>query len=127
MRKSSGSEAEDLDEVWNYIMGFGPLILFVVALDKYDKKVDEKLTPNVQRRPVILLLNKFDLFKEKVEAGIPLSNCFPAYTSGTDVSKACKHIIQQFISRNQNELTVFTHIMQLHNSSHTLSLAGMSV
>ncbi|TFK61722.1 P-loop containing nucleoside triphosphate hydrolase protein [Pluteus cervinus] len=134
-------EVEDSDEVRNsHISGFGPLILFVVALDEYDKKVDEKNrmheaislfegivnAERPKKTTVILLLNKFDLFKEKVEAGIPLSNCFPAYTSGTDVSKACKHIIQQFVSRNRNELTVFTHVMQLHNSSHALSLARMA-
>ncbi len=43
---------------------------------------------------IILFLNKTDLFREKV-LKVPLSKCFPEYTSGFDFDKGAEFITQK--------------------------------
>ena len=47
------------------------------VLSEFDRLVNE---PVIRERNVILILNKFDIFKERVCKGIPLSVCFDDWT-----------------------------------------------
>ena len=52
------------------------------------KKIDENV-------PIVFLLNKVDLFKQKLEK-IPLKVCFPDYEGSDVVEEACQFIRQKF-------------------------------
>jgi guanine nucleotide-binding protein G(i) subunit alpha len=93
-------------------------LMFVVSLNEYDQKCYEDDTTNrmvesidlfdentngpFKQRPVILFLNKIDLFKEKIQRS-PLSNTFSDYTGGGDFEKGIDFIRNKFLSTNKFE------------------------
>lgn len=91
-------------------------ILFCVAMSEYDQRLHEDDETNRMHESltlfesvcnnsffsetcIILLLNKKDLFKQKIHKS-PLSSCFPDYTGGPDYEKAAAYVQYQFEKRN---------------------------
>lgn len=52
--------------------------------------------------PIILFLNKDDLFRRKIEA-VDIGIYFPQYTGGTEYSLGLKFIQDEYFARNLNE------------------------
>ncbi|PRP77536.1 sperm associated antigen 6-like, partial [Planoprotostelium fungivorum] len=94
------------------------LVLFCVAINEYDLPVENgqcsyKLQESLKlftdicnsqwfnSTSVVLLFNKEDLFKEKVEK-VDLKVCFPEYTGGLNYNKAMHFLQNKFTGRNQN-------------------------
>ena len=63
--------------------------------------------------PIILLLNKKDLFHEKiVEKRIPLSKCFKDFDGEEgDYESAWRFIENEFVKRNTTEKSIFPHLV----------------
>ncbi|MDP2435173.1 MAG: guanine nucleotide-binding protein subunit alpha [archaeon] len=87
-------------------------LLFVVAISEYDQKLAETDQVNrmhesvmlfdeickcqwFTRTPIILFLNKDDLFREKIQT-IDLNVCFPNYKGGCHYENASKFIQERF-------------------------------
>ena len=58
------------------------------------------------RTSIILFLNKVDLFKTKL-ARSPLSNYFPDYSGGNDVTRAAKYLLWRFNQVNRAHLNLY--------------------
>lgn len=58
------------------------------------------------RTQIILLLNKTDLFVEKL-ARVPLQRYFPEYAGGSDPGKAAKYILYRFNQTNRMKLHIY--------------------
>eukprot|EP00026_Physarum_polycephalum_P009805 Phypoly_transcript_09942.p1 GENE.Phypoly_transcript_09942~~Phypoly_transcript_09942.p1 ORF type:complete len:374 (+),score=41.04 Phypoly_transcript_09942:109-1230(+) len=97
---------------WIFFFENVQAVVFVVALNEYDLQLREEPTINrmheslrlfsntinhiyFRQTPVILLLNKTDLFSEKIRRS-PLNTCFPDYTGGADFDSAVKFIETKF-------------------------------
>uniref|UniRef100_A0A6A7G7Q2 Guanine nucleotide-binding protein subunit alpha n=1 Tax=Hirondellea gigas TaxID=1518452 RepID=A0A6A7G7Q2_9CRUS len=105
-------------------------VMFVVALSEYDQvcfeddvtnRLEEAITvfDNVcnskwfERTPIILLLNKKDLFRQKIEdKRISLSKTFPEYTDEDgDYEAASAFIKNQFVSRNSTNKKIYPYLV----------------
>ncbi|KAL0097694.1 guanine nucleotide-binding protein alpha-3 subunit [Phycomyces blakesleeanus] len=103
-------------------------IIFCVALSEYDQVLQEESRQNRMieslvlfesvinsrwfvRTSVILLLNKIDLFREKL-ARVPLENYFPDYNGGPEVTKGAKYILRRFSQANRIKLRIYPHLTQ---------------
>jgi GTPase SAR1 family protein len=92
-------------------------IIFVAALSEYDQVLEEDNTTNrmveslklfedtinndwFNRKPIILFLNKVDIFEQKLVAGSSLGDYFSDFKGGSDVSKAKKWVHEQYDTRN---------------------------
>lgn len=101
-------------------------IIFVINLAEYDQVPFEESSQNMlmeslvlfdsvvnsrwfMRTSIILLLNNISIFKQKL-ARSPLSNYFPDYCGGSDVSRATKYILWRFIQVNRAHLNVYPRI-----------------
>jgi len=51
---------------------------------------------------IILLLNKKDLFEEKIKSVNPKDFCFPNYSGGLNEEEASKYFTDQFFLQNTN-------------------------
>lgn len=93
-------------------------VLFVVSLSEYDQlcfeddktnRMHESLKlfeetcnhPTFTDKPIILFLNKTDLFEQKLSAK-PLGSLFPEYTGGADAELAKGFIRDKFVSHAVN-------------------------
>ncbi|KAJ3427924.1 guanine nucleotide-binding protein g(o) subunit alpha [Anaeramoeba flamelloides] len=104
-------------------------VLFVVSLNEYDEKLFED--SNVSRMeeslllfdeicnsrwfidtPIILLLNKNDLFEEKIKTK-DLNVCFEDYGGGCDYDNALKFIREKFLSLNLRSKTKEIHVREM--------------
>ncbi|KAH8596166.1 guanine nucleotide-binding protein alpha-3 subunit [Bisporella sp. PMI_857] len=109
-------------------------IIFVVNLSDYDQVLLEESSQNAmmeslllfdsvvnsrwfQRTSIVLLLNKVDVFREKL-ARSPLSNYFPDYSGGQDVNKAAKYILWRFNQVNRAHLPLYPHLVQATDTSN---------
>jgi len=92
-------------------------IIFVTSLSEYNQKCYEDDETNRMKEsllvfdeivnsrwfvstPIILFLNKEDIFKEKIKVH-DLKVCFSNYTGGLDSKAAVKYIAQKFIEKNK--------------------------
>ena len=93
-------------------------IVFFVALSDYDMTLREDSTVKLfedvingswfQDTPVVLFLNKKDLFREKL-GRIDLKCCFPHYDGGKEYGPAVKYIEKQFLSLAPPKKQIFVH------------------
>jgi len=102
-------------------------VLFVAAISEYDQMLYEDENTNRMTEALnlfeeicnsrwfgdtnmILMLNKRDLFAEKI-LRVPLRVCFPEYGGSDDYQEACDYVKNQFESRNKNSAKViYTHV-----------------
>jgi len=94
-------------------------LLFVVALSEYDlvlfedgktNRMAEALSvfedvannQHLKKIPVMLFLNKRDLFAEKIEKKIPITLAFPDYRGANTIEACTEYINNQFLIRNKN-------------------------
>lgn len=101
-------------------------IIFVVALSEFDLYLEENATilrmheslklfgdiiNNVwfQCTPIVLLLNKRDLFEEKIKTE-DLTVCFPDYTGGNNFDNGVAFIKQKFLEKNKTSRKVYSHV-----------------
>ena len=63
------------------------------SIDMFETVVNLKSFSNT---PIILFLNKLDVFREKL-AKLPLQWHFPDYRGGRDVDAACQYILGKFM------------------------------
>jgi len=109
-------------------------IIFCVALSEYDQVLLEESNQNRMmeslvlfdsvvnsrwfvRTSIILFLNKVDLFKTKL-ARSPLSNYFPDYSGGNDVTRAAKYLLWRFNQVNRAHLNLYPHLTQATDTSN---------
>jgi guanine nucleotide-binding protein subunit alpha len=103
-------------------------IIFFAALSEYNQTLYEDDTVNRMHEslklfddiinskwfsdtPVILFLNKSDLFKDKIKK-YKISDYFPEYMGGDDFQEACDFITNKFTSLNEKEDTkkIYPHV-----------------
>jgi len=109
---------------WIHCFSNVTAIIFVAAISEYDQVLyeDEKvnrLTESLNlfgkiceskwfnKMPIILFLNKRDLFAEKLER-TPLSALFPEYKGGANYEKACTFVQEEFFRRSTKR-DIYTH------------------
>jgi GTPase SAR1 family protein len=76
------------------------------SMDIFDSIVNSEV---FKTKPIVLLLNKIDLFKEKIKS-FPLKNTFSDYEGEDDYGKAVEFIENKFISLNKfdkNRIRIF--------------------
>jgi len=103
-------------------------IMYIVSLSEYDQMLEEDKTRNrmeeslkvfeavinlpwFRTTPIILFLNKNDLFAEKIQR-VDLSIYFPAYTGGLEYENALTFIHDAYFSKNQAPEVkhIYTHV-----------------
>jgi len=99
-------------------------IIFCAAMNEYDMLLEEDQSTNRMHEslkvfgevtavfpdnPLILFLNKNDLFEQKIKA-VDLSCCFPVYTGGLNYEAGSQYIKKKFLERNSSRgREIFTH------------------
>ncbi|KAF8650370.1 hypothetical protein AX16_005266 [Volvariella volvacea WC 439] len=89
----------------------------------FDSIINSQCLPQAS---VILLLNKFDIFKRKLPK-VPLENYFPEYTGGNNVNSAAKHLLWKFMQTNKSKLQVYPHFTNAINDPSVIQLACAAV
>eukprot|EP00471_Norrisiella_sphaerica_P000728 CAMPEP_0184483996 /NCGR_PEP_ID=MMETSP0113_2-20130426/5697_1 /TAXON_ID=91329 /ORGANISM="Norrisiella sphaerica, Strain BC52" /LENGTH=358 /DNA_ID=CAMNT_0026864733 /DNA_START=91 /DNA_END=1167 /DNA_ORIENTATION=+ len=102
-------------------------IIFVASLSEYDQVLQEDAKKNrmiesltlfegilslvwFREIPIILFLNKNDIFLEKIKVS-ELGRTFPGYYGGFDAEEAQQYIVKRFLDRNAYpKRRVYTHI-----------------
>jgi len=117
----------------NFFEGISAL-LFVIALDEYDMVLFEDNTTNrmkesmflfeemcnssiFEKTPVILFLNKKDLFEEKITR-VSLSKYFPGYKGGDDFEQACQLMKSTYLKLNHSKKAVYCHFTCATNTQN---------
>jgi len=94
-------------------------LIFVASLADYDQTLIENSEINCMSESIkifgeicnskwfinthiMLILNKLDLFEEKIKYTDPKDYCFPDYTGGLNKDEALKYIALQFSEKNKN-------------------------
>jgi len=94
-------------------------LIFVASLADYDQTLLENAEVNRMEESlklfkeicgskwfkssyIILLLNKKDLFEEKIKSVDPRNFCFPNYSGGLNEEEAAKYFTDQFLLQNTN-------------------------
>eukprot|EP01084_Bolivina_argentea_P171329 296829_1 len=81
----------------------------VVALELFDKTINDK---TFEETPIILFLNKKDLFSIKIKE-LPI-NCCPAFEDYegdvNDFEQATEYIIHKFEGHNQRTRSIYPHL-----------------
>jgi len=112
---------------WIHCFSEVTAVLFVAALSEYDMVLYEDEDTNrmeealnlfdeicnsrwFKKTSMILMLNKRDLFAEKIQK-VPLTKCFPDYPGPNTYEGATKYIQEQFETRNKNpDKQIYSHI-----------------
>ena len=120
---------------WSHCYDDVTAVAFCVAISAYDQKLDEdkeinrmqeslSLFEEICNAPwsrdayIILLLNKIDLFRNKLETS-PLTACFPDYPHENVYSDATAYIQKQFENRNhQPEKKIHTYLTNFTDSDN---------
>lgn len=102
-------------------------LFFVAAISEYDQKlyedkktnrIEEALnlfdetvnSPYFTKTPIILFLNKRDLFEKKIKS-VPLTVCFPNYKGSQEYKECVEYMTQQFLERCRFEnKAVYCHV-----------------
>jgi len=103
-------------------------VIFVASLSEYDQLLFEDNSTNriheslnlfdeictskwFVNSPVILFLNKRDLFQEKIQK-VPMQGFFPEYTGGTDYDKGVEFIQSKFLGRvsQRKQEQIYVHV-----------------
>jgi len=110
-------------------------VLFFVALSEYDLKLYEEDDTNRMHEslklfddicnskwfseiPIILFLNKMDLFKEKIKK-VNITEAFPEYDGPQSFPEAAEYIQNEFLAVNDNpEKGVYPHITCATNTDN---------
>jgi len=110
-------------------------IMFIASLSEYDLVLAEDRTRNRLKEsldlfegiinlpwfkdaPVILFLNKDDLFREKI-LSVDIGIYFPTYTGGLDYEAGLKFIQDRYFDRNQNShKTIYCHVTNATNTNN---------
>jgi guanine nucleotide-binding protein G(i) subunit alpha len=119
-------------------------IFFVTSLSEYNQKCYEDDETNRMKEsllvfdeivnsrwftttPIILFLNKEDLFLEKIKTH-DLKICFAQYGGGNDPKAAVKYITQRFIEKNKNpdQKKVYVHVISATNTEQLKDVFNMS-
>ena len=108
---------------WIHCFEHVTAVIYVAALSGYDEAMYEEETENVMHDslnlfadicnnpwfcnedrclPMILFLNKSDLFQEKIKS-VPISVCFPDFDGAHSHDDSLNHIKREFIARNKRE------------------------
>jgi len=98
---------------WIHCFSNVTAILFVASLSDFNMKgkvlslnrmketliyfEEITISPNFENIPIILFLNKLDLFKVKLSKGIGIIECFPNYEGDTDFDKSLLFIKCRFL------------------------------
>lgn len=125
---------------WRRIFPQANVIIFVASLVEYDQilvedsntnRMSESLAlfesicsnPCFKDTPIVLLLNKVDIFGEKLIRS-PLKDLFPEYEGGDDEQLGVNFIMNQFLSRDKREgvKKTFPHVISAINVSNTHNL-----
>jgi len=102
-------------------------IIFCASLSEYDQKLREDRfqnrmheslqlfhevanCPYFRTTPIILFLNKIDLFREKLKQNIDLKVAFPDYNDGCDETKALNFIREKYLKQNLQPKEIYTHV-----------------
>jgi len=112
---------------WIHCFSDVTAVLFVAALSEYDMVLYEDEDTNrmeealnlfdeicnsrwFKKTSMILMLNKRDLFAEKIQK-VPLKKCFPDYNGANTYEAATRFIQEQFEIRNRNpDKQIYSHI-----------------
>jgi len=112
-------------------------IIFVTALSEYDQVLEEDQMTNrmveslklfedtinnawFQKKPIILFLNKVDIFEKKIQHS-NIGDYFTDYKGGADVDKAKRWIEEQFKERNHspvNARPLYVHMTMATNTNN---------
>lgn len=110
-------------------------VIYCVAMNEYDLLLEEDNftnrmveslkvfqevinSPYFIVTPIILFLNKKDLFEEKVKR-VDLSCCFPQYEGGLNYDKGSSYIKKKFESKNNNrKRKLFAHFTTATDTSN---------
>ncbi len=109
-------------------------IVFCVDLSQYDELILEESNQNrimeslvffnsvvnsrwFFRASIILLFCNVGHFKEKLRSK-PLSNYFPDYSGGNDVSRASKYLLWRFNQVNRAHLNLYPHLCEPSDDSN---------
>jgi len=126
---------------WIHCFDCVKAVLFCAALSDYDqvlrelrtvKRMEEALnlfedvtnSTYFASSSIILFLNKVDLFKDKIERGVDLRQCFPQYQGGTDFQEACQFIKKRFLERVANGKPIYLHFtcaIDTQNIEHVIN------
>jgi len=111
---------------WRRHIGASTAIIFFASLTEYDQRMREDhnrirmmdtldmfeeicILEETAKKPIILLLNKIDLLKEKI-ARKNLNSFFPEYTGPADAAVAAEYIRDRYIDRAHNH-DVYPHFI----------------
>eukprot|EP00475_Leptophrys_vorax_P014248 TRINITY_DN2064_c1_g1_i1.p1 TRINITY_DN2064_c1_g1~~TRINITY_DN2064_c1_g1_i1.p1 ORF type:complete len:366 (-),score=105.24 TRINITY_DN2064_c1_g1_i1:208-1305(-) len=104
-------------------------VIFVASLSEYDQTLFEdnsvsRITESLNlfeevlnmkwflNHPVLLFLNKRDLFEEKIKK-VPLNNVFPEFTGGADYALAAEFMERKFLERGTADRRnqIYSHVV----------------
>lgn len=107
---------------WIHCFDGVTIVVYVASLSEYDAQCEEDNETNrmhealrlwqesinnqaLSKINLVLFLNKVDLFKEKIKK-VPLQQCFPDYSGGSDETAALNYIQKEYDKRNKTPSSV---------------------
>ena len=110
---------------WLHVMDNVDAVLFIASMSEYDQKLNEDseknrmhesvslfeticASPWFKKMPMILFLNKKDLFEDKIQRSL-LSNHFPSFQGGTNKCEAQEFISDLFEKNGSFQRDIYRH------------------
>jgi len=139
----TASKRDDRKKLWPKLMSEAEVILFIASVADYDvnlledantNRMQESLQvwkevvndPILAETDVILLLNKVDLMREKIQF-IGLNNFFPEYNGGDDPAKAIDFIKQKYHELNNTGKEIKTYYTIATDTSSVKSVLDAAI